>query len=274
MRRPSMPPPRGWLLLHPCAPSQSPQPPATNSISCLLQLVLPVRRVRRRWMPSTRTAPSPSALALLGRPRPFAWSLGTCCSTPAPAGGRRLPRRLWRFAPANPGLLACSAGLCRPGLAVNKQQAGWGIFWESSLFCSSYQCMMKMKLNLNWKIVYQRICRGLCICITYCWFGRECILISISFHFVEKEEEDIFHCKFQHPVFQLDWINSRNWNNHRLDHRLWLQTTRLQSQLEKVPLLYPILFFWSFWHVFIYFVVSLSIEFKFEIIGTIEPYLR
>ena len=26
--------------------------------------------------------------------------------------------------------------------------------------------------------------------------------------------------------------------------------------------------------VFIYFVVSLSIEFKFEIIGTIEPYLR
>ncbi|KAM3330300.1 hypothetical protein ACQJBY_026931 [Aegilops geniculata] len=98
-------------------------------------------------MPSARTAPSPSTPALLGRPRPFAWSPGTCCSTPAPAGVRRPPRRLCCFAPANPGLLACSAGLCRPGLAVNKQQAGWDR---------------------------------------------------------EIEEEDIFHWKFQHSVFQLD----------------------------------------------------------------------
>uniref|UniRef100_A0A8R7QB36 Uncharacterized protein n=1 Tax=Triticum urartu TaxID=4572 RepID=A0A8R7QB36_TRIUA len=98
-------------------------------------------------MPSARTAPSPSAPALLGRPRPFAWSPRMCCSTPAPAGGRRPPRRLCCFAPANPGLLACSAGLCCPGLAVNKQQADWD---------------------------------------------------------GEIEEEDIFHWKFQHPVFQLD----------------------------------------------------------------------
>ncbi|XP_048568025.1 uncharacterized protein LOC125548485 [Triticum urartu] len=54
-------------------------------------------------MPSARTAPSPSAPALLGRPWPSAWSPGTCCSAPAPAGGRRPPRRLWPFAPTNPG---------------------------------------------------------------------------------------------------------------------------------------------------------------------------
>nr|XP_045089055.1 factor of DNA methylation 1 isoform X2 [Aegilops tauschii subsp. strangulata] len=35
-------------------------------------------------MPSARTAPSPSSPALLGRPRPSAWSPGTCCSAPAP----------------------------------------------------------------------------------------------------------------------------------------------------------------------------------------------
>ena len=235
------------LLPPATSPASAPRPPPVNAVRkdcpwplcsgaprsspalCLVARDVLLHACSCRWPP-----PAAPALALC-----------SCQSRAARLLGRTLPPRT--------------------GLAVNKQQAGWdrGIFWESSLFCSSYQCMMKMKLNLNWKIVYQRICRGLCICITYCWFGRECILISISFHFVEKEEEDIFHCKFQHPVFQLDWINSTNWNNHRLDHRLWLQTTRLQSQLEKVPLLYPILFSWSFWHVFIYFVVSLRIEFKF-----------
>ncbi|XP_044451343.1 uncharacterized protein [Triticum aestivum] len=96
-------------------------------------------------MPSARTAPGPFAPALLGRPRPFAWSLGTCCSTPAPAGGRRLPRRLWRFAPANPGLLACSAGLCRPGqdlLSTNSKQAGTGKKKRKIYFIASFntQC--------------------------------------------------------------------------------------------------------------------------------------
>uniref|UniRef100_A0A8R7QBI1 Uncharacterized protein n=1 Tax=Triticum urartu TaxID=4572 RepID=A0A8R7QBI1_TRIUA len=104
-------------------------------------------------MPSARTAPSPSAPALLGRPRPFAWSPRMCCSTPAPAGGRRPPRRLCCFAPANPGLLACSAGLCCPGLAVNKQQADWdgGNFLRnlSLLFFLSVYDENEIKLELK-----------------------------------------------------------------------------------------------------------------------------